>query len=330
VKLKHLMWAFALTLACLVALASGGPAQAGTSDAQLLRTYQPVMHLDPAERFRPTSIQSFVTDADLEELVQGTWVVTNPDPGAGDLPDPGTGVWRLNQDSCSPSLPLGGLSCYAAAYDERSGGSVVYGRVAREAGEIVLQYWFFYYDDTYSYLYPPSDFIWQAHEGDWEDVNVVLSSNEQPLSVGYSQHCTGARRAWADTRLWQGTHPIVFVAAGSHANYFDPGTHPIPLQCIPPPAIALLGQLGLPLPVDFTHAGGESEGPPRAGDRVTTIQDVSREAQPWLTYPGFWGELQYFHAPIVGTVALGTSPVGPAYHAEWQDPLATLASWPMG
>ena len=50
---------------------------------------------------------------------------------------------------------------------------------------------------------------------------------------------------------------------------------------------------------------------------------------PWLAFAGFWGELQYFHAPApIGTLRFGTSPVGPAYHDVWQAPLATLATWP--
>jgi hypothetical protein len=62
----------------------------------------------------------------------------------------------------------------------------VYGHVAHDGDDTVLQYWLFYYDDVYSYAYPPSNFIWQAHEGDWEVVNVVLDEGEQPVSAAYS------------------------------------------------------------------------------------------------------------------------------------------------
>ena len=66
-----------------------------------------------------------------------------------------------------PFLAIGGLACYTAAGAEGDGASVVYGRVAHPEGAIVLQYWYFYYDNTYSYAYPASNLIWQAHEGDW-------------------------------------------------------------------------------------------------------------------------------------------------------------------
>jgi hypothetical protein len=311
----------------------GGTALAGaaTPDSQLLRTYQPVTHFDPLELFGPAGVQSFVSDAVLEQLIGGQWVVVDPAPEPGELPGPGTGTFRLNQMPCSPSAPLGGLSCYQAGWDSGSGGSEVHGRVAHLPGATVLQYWYFYYDDVYSYFYPPSDAIWQAHEGDWEVVNVVLSADEQPVEVAYSQHCLGQRRAWSTTPRWRGTHPVVYVALGSHANYLAPGTHQLNTACIPPPVLALFVQYGLPLPSDYSSADGETAGPPQSGGRVTTIHNADEQSQAWLRFPGFWGELQWFHASLVATtLPLGTSPVGPVYHDVWQNPLPTIATWPQG
>ena len=195
----------------------------------------------------------------------------------------------------------------------------------------MLEYWYFYYDDVYSYTYPASDFIWQAHEGDWENVDVVLSDDEAPQFVGYSQHCLGQRRGWSSTPLL-GTHPIVHVAAGSHANYFSAGIHPINVQCIPPPAIAFLQAAHLPLPVDYSFAGGEVAGPREADGTFTHVREIQDGHPSWVSFPGTWGEVQYFHAPAppIGTVPFGTSPQGPAYHAMWANPLGTLAGWPQG
>src|SRR5207249_4921116 len=148
---------------------------------------------------------------------------------AGDLGGPGSGTWRLNEDACTPAAPIGGLACYADAASTGGGGPAAYGRVVHEDDSVVLQYWYFYYDDVYSYTYPPSDLLWQAHEGDWENVDVVLSADGDPLFVGYSQHCLGQRRAWGDTPRIDDTHPVVHVAIGSHANYFTEGIHPINL-----------------------------------------------------------------------------------------------------
>ena len=302
----------------LVALCLPGVARAESGDRTLLETYQPVTHLDPVEQFGPASVQSFVADADLEQLIAGSWTLADAAPDPGDLPGPGTGTWRLNQDSCTPTVQLGGLACYAVAGNEGAGASVVYGHVARV------------YDDVYSYTYPPSDFIWQAHEGDWEAVSVVLSEDEQPEYVGYSQHCLGQRRAWSSTPLL-GTHPFVYVADGSHANYFTAGIHPINVQCIPPPAIAFLQAAHLPLPADHVFDGGEVAGPRDAGGTFTHVRPIDDGHPSWVSFPGSWGEAQYFHAPApIGTVPFGTSPQGPSYHSLWVDPLGTLAGWPLG
>jgi hypothetical protein len=295
-------------LGALLVFGSGASAAAdpggATPDVRLLATYEPVMRFDPLEPFQPVKVQSFLTDAVLSD-------------------------GNLDQVGCSPAMPLGGLDCYAAAATTGGGGPTLYGHVVHEHGDIVLQYWAFYYDDVYSYTYPAGDFIWQAHEGDWEVVSVVLGSDEQPLYVAYSQHCSGQRHAWAATTRVDDTHPVVHVALGSHANYFTSGTHPINVACIPPAAVAILQRNRLPLPVDYAFDGGATAGPPHSGGQVMPIEQIGEDGPSWLQFPGTWGEAQYFHAPVpIGTVALGTSPVGPAFHQDWIDPLATLDRWP--
>ncbi len=314
----------AAVAAGLAALAVPGLAGANTSNVALLHAYQPVTVFDPAEQFRPTNVRSFVGDADLESFENGAWVVTDNEPKARRLPTSGT--LRLNQDSCSPAATLGGLACYADAAQHSGGRNVVFGRVTRSSDQIVLQYWYFYYDDVYSYAYPPSDLIWQAHEGDWELVTVVLSKHREPLQVGYSQHCSGERRDWNATARIDGTHPVVYVAVGSHANYFAPGLHGIDPSCLPPAAIALLTQHGLPLPVDYAGLGPVA-GPPGTGGETTRVKQLREERPSWLAFPGTWGEQQYFHSPFTGTVPFGTSPVGPAFHAAWADPTGELAAY---
>jgi hypothetical protein len=305
--------------------AGGGPAP---PDAALLATYEPLLQFDPLEQFQPTQVQSFISAADLEQLTTpGTWTVVKDHAAPGALPDVGT--WRLNEQPCSPATSVGGLACYAATVGTGDG-PTTYGHVVHENGETVLEYWFFYYDDVYSYTYPPSDLFWQAHEGDWEEAMVVLSGNDQPLSVGYSQHCLGQTLTWAETPRFGDTHPIVHVALGSHANYFSAGTHPINPACIPPAAIAILTARGLPLPVDYAFAG-PTAGPSGSGGATMAVQPIDGQTPSWVQFPGYWGEAQYFHAPApIGTVPLGNSPVGPAFHPEWSDPLGTLATWPTG
>jgi len=314
----------------LAALVLAGNAT-GASSARLLAKYQPVTYFAPGEAFRPTTVQSFVTDSTLERFVQQarTWVPIDPAPTVESLPTAGAG-WRLNQRTCTPADGVPGAVCYAAAWSGHEAPGTVYGRVVRLASRTVLQYWFFYYDDFYPYNPLVPDFIWQAHEGDWEVVNVVLSrADDEPLEVGYSQHCLGRTRAWSETRRWRGHHPVVFVALGSHANYFSPGTHQFDQRCIPSQALAVLAQLGLPLPDDHASAGALA-GPPSLEAEEIEIETISDGSPTWVSFPGTWGEFQYFHAPLVGTALFGFSPVGPAQHDVWVYPLGTLAGWTPG
>jgi hypothetical protein len=320
-------------MAAVVALlVAAGPAAAdGTPDPQLLAKYQPVLHLDPQEQFGPSSVQSFIADSDLEQLSGSNWVVVDADPEPGELPDPGTGAFRLNQDSCSPTMSVGGRDCYAAAAAEGGGSSLVYGHVAHQNGLTILQYWLFYYDDTYTYCCPATNAFWQAHEGDWEAIAVVLSADEQPLYVGYSEHCLGTRRSWGDTPVWSETHPIAYIARGSHANYFSAGLHPFNPDCVPQQVQQILALFHLGLPIDVAADGGEVMGPPRSGGSVTHVSQIDDGVPPWTAFDGFWGEYEYFHAPApIGTQLGGISPRGPVYHGLWANPLGTLATWPAG
>jgi hypothetical protein len=321
-----------VAIACIGGLALPAVAQAA-SDARLLAKFQPVFKFDESERFHPTSIDGFVEDAVLEQMVApGVWEIIDPEPTPETLPT-GTGIWRLNERFCSPVTGLAAETCYANA--NANPPSVVYGRVWRGAERNVVQYWLWYDDDFYSYEYPPSDYIWQTHEGDWELVNVVTSAaDDEPLEAAYSQHCTGERRAWSDTPRRR-QHPVVHVAAGSHANYFATGEHQIATACIPATALYILLANGLSIPKDHVHDGGGVAGPAALGIEPMAVVPLEESAT-WLAFPGFWGEGEYFHAPPEfspllppsGTVPSGPSPVGPALHTAWADPLGTIAGWP--
>jgi hypothetical protein len=319
-----------LLTVCLALFAIAGAAQAATA-TKLLAKYQPVTYFDQHEQFRPTTVETFIADSTLERFnpATGTFVIVDPDPHPDTLPSSGAG-WRLNQQGCNLALGLAGEACYAAAWSSHDAPGTVYGRVVRTDNRVVIQYWYFYYDDFYSYTSPPSDTIWQTHEGDWEVVSVVLNADEVPLYVGYSQHCLGERRAWSKTPRREGHHPVVYVALGSHANYFEPGTHPWNRTCLPQPVIDFFTAAGLSLPDDHMSAeNAPAAGPASFGAEETAVQRVNSSSPSWLAFPGTWGEFQLLHAPGILQPS-GLSPVGPAQHDVWADPLATLATWPAG
>jgi hypothetical protein len=330
-------------------LLSDPSASAALPDAELLRIYQPVLVMHPAELFQPTKIQSFVTDSDLERFTGASpsqlpldryWTVVDLHPGPGELPPATPGVfYRLNQVGCTPGAALADEACYANAWASGSGGDAYYGRVARTADRIVLQYWLFYYDDAL--LLPPTPFgiFWQSHEGDWEVVNVVLDQNQQPLEAAYSQHCTGERMPWAQVEKSpaDSTHPVVYVALGSHANYFSAGAGalgliPIPASCIPAAVRSVLPSLPFLKVDDQVLGGGAVVGPPGTGAEPATMHAI--DGQAWSTFGGFWGESEYFSTPIplgplpAGAFPLGVAPASPANQPQWNPQV--ILSWPAG
>jgi hypothetical protein len=337
---KRARRALILAAALAVPIAVHLPVAQAAARQTLLQRYQPVLVMDGLEQFTPTTVGSFVADARLEtQTSAGVWTVVDATPRPGDLPtkpttacvDQGlTPCYRLNQVACSPAGGTAALACYRDAWQDPAPRSVVYGRAVGTMHGTVLQYWYFSYDDLYSYNYPPDDLFWQAHEGDWEMVSVLVRHGHA-VTAGYSQHCTGERRPWSDVERWNGTaHPVVYVANGSHANLFASGEHPIAQQCIPQQAIALLTQYGLPMPGDHSHPAGVAFGPAGlAGVSTTSISVVSTPPR-YLRFAGTWGEDQVFHAPApIGTVVQGTSPDSPAKTDAWRHPLRTLFGWPL-
>jgi hypothetical protein len=329
-------------LAIVVAVAGADVARAATpSSSALLTRFQPVTVLHPDELFRPVTVNPFLGTTQLEQrLTDGSWSAVSEQP-QGVLPtaDPsgcssaaGSACWRLNVPVCTPGLGLEALPCYQAAEQTRPESNAVYGAALRVRGEIVLEYWYWYWYDFWSGTFPPSDYVWQAHEGDWEVVTVLLTAAGRPLSVGYSQHSCGKVRSWAKVPRWRGTnHPVVFVALGTHANYFTAGALHLDLrpQCYPAAGAAVLRHY-LSQVLDYT-GHGRAVGPALRGVIRSRLIVVSAHSPQWMNFPGYWGEINLFHAPDpIGTRVAGPAPVGPRFHDIWTDPGATLRRWPRG
>jgi hypothetical protein len=214
-----------------------------------------------------------------------------------------------------------------------------YGRVTRDRGFVVLQYWFFYaMNDWRSTFGGVND-----HEADWEQVTVFLpdppDTCSRPAWVAFSSHDDvgdDLRRRPDDPDLeWRETHPVVFVGAGSHSGAYMPGDY---LVTVEPPALgrllaALRRMSWLLLPWTRTHSGtafgipfidyhrgdGPGVGPGEAKKwRPVLIDDET----PWLRdFRGLWG--LDTGDPFGGERA----PAGPRYERGgsvrlcWSDPV---------
>jgi hypothetical protein len=294
-----------------VPAAGGAPAQApglGT----LLARHVPILVLHPAERFAPTTVDGFLVDADVQRPTAAGWETV---PGA--LPVGGRDH-RLDQRHCRAIDGVAATSCYASAEGAHGAAPVVYGAAFRSGRRIVLQYWLWYPFNVYSPTVPPGE-LWQVHEGDWESVSVILDARGRPLLAGYSQHSEGQQREWARVQK-QGQRPRVFVALGSHANYFTAGRHRFDPRVVEPVFISVIRQKGLE-PADRTGPGRVVR--PR-------LVRVTATTPSWIAFAGAWGEDAYIRVPPSEPVRYGNGPPGPAFHEQWRRPVADASGWPRG
>jgi hypothetical protein len=192
----------------------------------------------------------------------------------------------------------------------------VYGKVLRSRTRIDLQYWIWYPFNDYSASVPPGE-VWQVHEGDWESVSVILDLEGRPLFVGLSKHCEGTRRDWSDVRR-RGARPIAYVALGSHANYFEPGTFRHSPVCWPRALRDVVRALRLR---DRTGSG-----------RVVRplLVPVTSTQPSWMQFAGKWGESGYVHFPNNPPIAYDGAPRAPAFQETWRRPVSEELSWPPG
>ena len=225
-----------------------------------------------------------------------------------------------------------------------------HGRVIRQDGWVVLQYWLFYpFNDWRSGFFGAND-----HEADWEKIYVYLSESEttgevNPEWVAYAAHnYTGdnLRRRWDDPEVEKvGEHPVIYVGAGSHASYYARGEYLTELNLPLPAPLARaagamrgfwkerLGQytggddgedgpgyLHIPF-VDYARGDGLSVG--EGGDRAWDPPRLMLDPLPnWVSgYRGLWG--LYARDPFEGEDA----PAGPMYNRDksvnraWYDPV---------
>ncbi|HLU34303.1 MAG TPA: hypothetical protein VKZ61_00930 [Thermomicrobiales bacterium] len=175
--------------------------------------------------------------------------------------------------------------------------------VDEDGQRLALQYWFYWYFNDWN----------NTHESDWEMIQVfwddVASAEEalqtSPDRVGYSQHGNGEMADWGDDKLQleDGTHPLVYPAAGSHATFFSNDT------------FLAWGERNSGFGCDVSS--GPSTRVPLIAVLVPDEIDPDGEWA-WLLYEGRWGERQ---------PASFNGPVGMNLNARWIDPWQAAEDW---
>ena len=299
------------TLIAGAALGFSAAASASLADQRALaERYAPVVRLveqkhecGPGEPYRPIDVDALFGQQSV--ALRGPW---NPDdlvkiaPTAKDL---ARGLYDYHLDFPGNALEPGCDYERWARRITQGRKPTVYAHVASEAarpGRLALQYWLFYVYNDWNNL----------HEGDWEMIQLLFDADNarqalvgRPTAIGYSQHEGAEEAGWGADKLELigGTHPVVYPAAGSHANFFGDGL--------------FLGSSA------DQGVGCDNTTGPHVDVRpaVATIPSDPAEARsefPWIGFQGRWGELR---------PAFYNGPTGPNLKTQWTEPIRWSDHW---
>ncbi len=289
---------------------------------QLARKYSPVFYLkgegEGAENFEPEPIEIMLDQSFIREIENPTFAEKATLPSLLQWSNSG---YYLDLEVLGPATHS--FADYKLTYDELKSRyqPTVYARIREgdEGSDTIVQYWIFYYFNDWR----------NFHEGDWELVQLsfpgntaqeLLETGEPPISAAYSQHQAGQRISWADMKaqgMVEETHPIVYVAQGSHANYFIPGNF----------------WSGL----DFDDTGlslWKVIGPEQLNVVLLPEVETGEEGLEWLGFKGLWGEYLGFSVSVLGLNFWQRGPLGPAWSEEeqknqrWEHPNEWAAGLP--
>ena len=301
------------TLATCASPAGAAPSLSGDEAAQqLAEKYVPITMLreqrEPPcntseEQYQPTSVDTVLGNPTVtltHELPDGQLEDVKRAPTAADIAGLRGGYYLDYEGKV-----LGDTCVYARAFrrlrEEGKAPAIAYAHVAREPNHdgFALQYWFYWYFNQFNDL----------HEGDWEGMQLSFESNvvadalgEEPSEVIVFQHAGGERASWEDGKVQkEGTHPVVYPAAGSHATFYDSAVY------------LGNGQNGSGVGCDNT-----SEPLRELRLRPVLLPETAPEhgAFQWLSYRGRWGEKEKGY---------NNGPTGPVTKTVWREPFAWMA-----
>jgi hypothetical protein len=302
------MWKSAAAVLVLAALLAG-PAQAATEN-DLAERYAPVVRVvdqpeecGHGEPYEPMDVDALFGEDTVS--LRGPWTTNDLIQVAPTADALGKGLWEYNLDFPGNSLEPGCTYEQWARRLNEGTRPTVYAHVAHDPDypeSLALQYWLFY---------PFNDWN-NNHEGDWEMIQFVFDAPtvdealaKGPAKVGYSQHEGAERADWDDEklRLVDGTHPVVYPGAGSHANFYEDALF-----------IGRSAQEG----VGCDDTTGPSRELRPVVRTIPSDEAEARKAFPWIAYEGRWGERQR---------AFLNGPTGPNLKTQWTAPITWAEGW---
>ena len=230
----------------------------------LAAKFKPILYLHQDEKYKPQEIQVVLDTADLyrdNTLIQSTPPALSPTLLASST----ASDYKLDLD--------GDVFIEQSPITNETYKNTAYAHITKDENHIVLQYWFFYYFND-----------WEGgpdHEGDWEFIQLIFPADKTvqeiidqdtpPDDAVYSAHLGGYRASWSTVEK-DSVRPIVYVAKGSHANYFRKG----------------ICDLTTPRGSGVDEVQPQND-PPKVINSQPIIGPVDNTTFNWLLFGGKWG-----------------------------------------
>lgn len=269
-------------------------------EKEVAEKYAPVLYFEKKEMLYPVSVEYHVLNSNLNRSGKNETVLIDSSPSINELSE-----YNEVEKNYYLDNRIGTVDDEKIIDDYREKmetlGYTVYAHINRNGNTTIIQYWMFYAFNKGTL---------NNHEGDWEMIQITLE-NEKPSKAFYSQHIGGQKAEWKNVEK-EDEHPKVYVARGSHANYFR----------------YYQGKLGLAN--DYVGKNG----------KILKLKDYELiilgeegngnhpEGQNWMDFAGRWGDFGGEEDELRGK----RGPFGPVYREdgemwdgiEWGNSLKTL------
>jgi len=264
----------------------------------LAQKYAPILYFEKKEKLFPVAIQYHLSNSNLNQSTGDGNLLIDASPSIQEISlytEPDKNYYLDNRK--------GGINNTGIIedYQEKLStlGYTVYCHIIPDGNATVIQHWMFY-----AFNEGPLN----THEGDWEMVQIILNSYDEPVEAMFSQHISGQKAKWEQVEK-EGEHVKVYVARGSHANYFRP----------------YQGKLGFAN--DIVGKNGKVLKPE---DYILILLGEEKNhssEQAWINFAGRWGDFGSYEDELRGK----RGPYGPAYRENgemWHSPIEWGESLP--
>ena len=288
-------------------------AQAPAVSLDVIQKYTPTIYLHPYDNHHPMAVEEFLSECSMLDQ-NGNVLKSGLTPadlatysGASNYLSFTNGVWPSAGNDYETGDPI----VAGASPGWGQSNSPIYVKTIDYGTYIDLKFYTFYAINGFQtfqagiivdFVTQPYLFDWgnfALHQGDWEHITVRISEDTtQLLGVFYSQH---GNAFWDASPAMDGTHPIVYSAWDSHANYPDSNIE-INTTILNSPGVIPLSWIKV---VDITtnSTGGTVSSyhqpnpyypngivwAPWQNTSQLVLLDGNAEAAQWLAFNGLWG-----------------------------------------